>query len=361
MCFHTISGKAKTIKMFLQKKSSYITCLLCFFGFSHLIFINCSIAQDIHFSQFYFSPLSINPAQTGFFNADIRGAANYRNQWNFLPFPYNTYSASADMQITHNIFLIDTRVSGGIYFYGDKAGSGNIGSSAVMLSSAYHKFFDKGTKNLSFGLQAGVAQIGFDPTVLTFGDQIVNSSSSTIESFSSTNIKYLDINTGVLWNMIPSERLNIYAGLALFHLNRPKINFVNTSAENNLSRRVIVHGGSAFQINSLFDILPTFIYMKQDAAHELNVGTALRYKLDLQRAVRFGPWYRYWRNSDAITFMTGLDYYNFNFGISYDVNISLLKNVSKGKGAFEFSVIYIGLLPGTKRAQEGSSTKCPKF
>ena len=39
------------------------------------------IGQDIHFSQFYMSPLTLNPALTGVMNCNTRFVGNYRNQW----------------------------------------------------------------------------------------------------------------------------------------------------------------------------------------------------------------------------------------------------------------------------------------
>ena len=38
-------------------------------------------AQDPAFSQFFASPLTLNPALTGKFNGTLRVAGNYRNQW----------------------------------------------------------------------------------------------------------------------------------------------------------------------------------------------------------------------------------------------------------------------------------------
>jgi hypothetical protein len=38
-------------------------------------------AQDSHFSQFFSSPLTLNPAFTGKFFGTYRVAGNYRNQW----------------------------------------------------------------------------------------------------------------------------------------------------------------------------------------------------------------------------------------------------------------------------------------
>jgi hypothetical protein len=37
--------------------------------------------QDIHFSQYYASPLSLNPANTGNYDGDWRLMNSYRQQW----------------------------------------------------------------------------------------------------------------------------------------------------------------------------------------------------------------------------------------------------------------------------------------
>ena len=38
-------------------------------------------AQDPHFSQFYASPLLLNPALTGAFPGNVRASGSYREQW----------------------------------------------------------------------------------------------------------------------------------------------------------------------------------------------------------------------------------------------------------------------------------------
>ena len=75
-------------------KSTLITCLLALGALS-------ISAQDIHFSQFYLSPLNLNPAMTGVMNCNIRLVANYRNQWASVlrSNAYNTYSVSYDQRI----------------------------------------------------------------------------------------------------------------------------------------------------------------------------------------------------------------------------------------------------------------------
>ncbi|MGN6166347.1 MAG: type IX secretion system membrane protein PorP/SprF, partial [Flavisolibacter sp.] len=41
-----------------------------------------AFGQDLHFSQFFNSPLTTNPANTGFIpDGDFRLGINYRDQW----------------------------------------------------------------------------------------------------------------------------------------------------------------------------------------------------------------------------------------------------------------------------------------
>ena len=59
-------------------------------------------AQDIHYSQYNYAPLQLNPALAGLNNCDYRLALNARTQWNLISASGNTYStfgASADFAV----------------------------------------------------------------------------------------------------------------------------------------------------------------------------------------------------------------------------------------------------------------------
>ena len=86
-----------------------------------MTFMFSAKAQDIHFSQFYLSPLNLNPAMTGVMNCNIRLVANYRNQWASVlrSNAFRTYSVSYDQRIPvgrNDFFGI------GGTFWGDRAG-----------------------------------------------------------------------------------------------------------------------------------------------------------------------------------------------------------------------------------------------
>lgn len=78
-------------------------------------------AQDIHFSQFYMSPLNLNPALTGVMNCNMRVVGNYRNQYASIlkSNAFNTYSVSYDQKIP--VGRYDYFGVGGT-LWGDKAG-----------------------------------------------------------------------------------------------------------------------------------------------------------------------------------------------------------------------------------------------
>src|ERR1700739_1244196 len=78
-------------------------------------------AQDIHFSQFYETPLLRNPALAGIFTGDYRFSSVYRTQWATVTTPYQTGSFNGEFKLPTgkgNDFLT---LAGEIYY--DKAGS----------------------------------------------------------------------------------------------------------------------------------------------------------------------------------------------------------------------------------------------
>ena len=106
-----------------------------------------------------------------------------------------------------------------------------------------------------------------------------------------------------------------------------------------------------------WDILPTALYMLQKASTQTNFGMAVRYNTSDDASLRLGGWYRSWANSDAFIIMAGMEYYTLTIGVSYDVNVSTLKETSKGQGSFELALIYI--IESSKSTVQDIS--CPHF
>lgn len=299
-------------------------------------------AQDIHFTQYYFSPLSLNPASTGNYNGDYRGMLNYRTQWREIDKAYNTISAGGDM----NFYPLNQKVSGGLYFVNDKSG-GNLTVNKIFASGAVHKKlmgFD-----LSLGIQPGVVMKQIDFNDHTFPNQFSWNSGYFDKNLpnAETNVQpkttYFDFNTG----FIASKRFNKIEpelGFAFFHLTKPKESFLDQS--NKLPVRQMYNLSVKYYLNDKITIKPHTLMAYTNKASEWVSGLNVDYKIGktpfFTNSVFAGVLFRdgLKTQSDAYSFTCGAHYLNYTLGFSYDVNISQLKTATNSKGAFEIALIY---------------------
>ncbi len=100
-----------------------------------LLLAGSAIAQDVHFTQYFTSPLTLNPALTGLVNEDLRFAANYRTQWSSVSStPYITGTFSYDMAILKGKLPEGDALGVGLLGLYDKSGSGGLTNTTVGLS-----------------------------------------------------------------------------------------------------------------------------------------------------------------------------------------------------------------------------------
>lgn len=327
-----------------------------------LYLIPAARAQDPHFSQFFASPLTLNPAFTGLFSGDYRIAGNYRSQWRSISTPYVTGTLSADFGILKNVISYTDIWGVGIMALYDKTGAGALTSNYIAISTAYHKGLDpEGNHTLAIGLQGAFVQKRVDQSKLIFENQIDNNgynpSIPSNENLANPKISYFDPNVGVLYNGLVGEASNIYLGASYYHFTQPTETFLSES-NNKLSYRWTVHGGGSFPVNGKDRIHASALYMKQSTASEFTAGAAYGFDLngipDDPTVFYIGSWFRL---GDAINPYVGLELKGFHVGVSYDLNVSTLKPASNYRGGMEISVIYV------RRHNENSKyrTLCPKF
>lgn len=315
--------------------------------FVTLVALN-SFAQDIHFSQYYASALTLNPALTANINGDFRASFNYRNQWFTIPVlnsvaPYQTYQASVDAPILRERLGNDGFGFGGS-FYADKAGDGALTTYSGMVSVAYHKAVDRyGRGRVSLGIQAGVVSKQVKINDLIFETQLDNfgwnPALSNGESFSNKSIIYPDVTVGAMWTHAPKDMWRYYLGFSMNHLSKPKESFLGDE-RNRLNYRYNVQAGMEIFLDSYYDfsISPTFLFMMQSNAQQYNFGLGLNYWVNDDVAIFGGGFYRV---KDAVIFNAGVEFYNTRVGLSYDINHSGLKAASRAQGAVEVSLVYV--------------------
>ncbi|MGI8951607.1 MAG: PorP/SprF family type IX secretion system membrane protein [Chitinophagaceae bacterium] len=319
-----------------------------------------SYAQDPHFSQFFSSPLTLNPAFIGKFDGTVRVAGNYRNQWPTIDKAYETETVSVDFSILQKKLATTDTWGIGIMAYSDKSANGAVNFNYASLGTAFHKGLDEnGYKQLGAGFQATYANMMINTANLKFEDQLTpfGFTGVTSEIFNNSTLKnhYFDLNAGVLYTASTSNKNNFYAGVSAYHINRPQQQF--TGGLYLLNPRFTFHAGGFFPVGDITTLHLSGLFSTQAKAHETVVGGAFQFALgdqDADKPMSFyaGSWIRL---SDAIIPYIGLEFSDFRLGVTYDINTSQLKTASQSQGGIEVSLIYI------KKPAQSKGIPCPKF
>jgi type IX secretion system PorP/SprF family membrane protein len=312
-------------------------------------------AQDWHFSQFQTNPMTVDPSLGGLHDGALRLSANYRNQWQFVA-RFNTLAMAIDVPLPQ--FKNQDYFAIGIQGLADRAGDLNYSTVQSGLNIAYHKSLN-GLANhfLSAGFQAGMAYRSIDYTQINALDD------EPAAILNRTNYNFLDYSAGLSWFYSPKRNENFYAGMGLFHIGNPNQAF-SPDGLDPLAMKLSAYVGASLPLSQFFYFQPTMIHFRQGGQQSWNMGAGLRYWLNAdkahfqrERAIVIGTWYRY---ADAVVAYLRFDYKEFNFGFSYDINVSKLTAVSNSQGGPEISLIYILERSEGRRAQERQVT-CPNF
>jgi type IX secretion system PorP/SprF family membrane protein len=337
--------------------------------FSFFIINTFSFAQDLHFSQYNETPSLVNPALTGASHV-LAASVIYKDQWRGVTVPYKTYGASFEMKFkasnweksaqnkTKSYQKSISRLAGGISFFSDKAGDGNMGTSQVNLSLASFVPLNK-NNSLSVGLQASIVQRTIDFSKLIFPDQfnglVYDPNSSNGENIAAQSYIYPDVAAGINWNygytkrelgQTHNYRANI--GIAMYHINEPKQTFLIGGNER-LAPKYVFHGNLLFGIEGTHVILePSYLVQFQGPSKEILAGLMYKYLFQSdnskytgfikQTTIGLGATYR---NLDALIISTVIESGQYTFGFSYDLNTSKLTSASYGRGGPEIFLRFV--------------------
>ena len=294
---------------------------------------------DPHYSQYYVYPAWLNPALTGAFDGQYRVSAIYRSQWGNITSPFTTPGVSAE-------FTTEKNINYGVSALSQKAGDGGYNYTTAYGNVSYTgvKFGPGLTKRLTFGLQAGIIQRGFDRSKLTFGDQWnpitgYNPSNQTADVLTRTKATNMDAGFGIMYfDAQPGKKSNLFAGLSFSHITEPDDKF-SASGTQSFPIRYTVHGGVRFTLNEVFSVTPNLLYLRQGSAQEKMLGAYGQYKVNPTTDVMIGANYRI---DDAISPFLGFTHKGLMIGLSYDVNTSQLGRIANGSNSFEISLSFIG-------------------
>mgnify|MGYP000740080652 CR=1 FL=1 len=334
--------------------------LLCAITFSYV----SVLAQAIHFSQFYMSPLNLHPALTGVMNSQVRVVGNYRNQWasGLKSNAFSTYSASYDQKIP--VGRYDYFGVGGT-FWGDKAGQLDFKTLQAKVSASYSKRmggYRSKSHYLVVGVEGGIAQRSIDFTRAQWASQHdgeggFNGNLNSGEEFANDNFYSFELGEGINWSATFENGNTFNLGSSFAHLNRANQSF-DPISDLPLYSKFGLHGKATLKIAPKVNLTPRIMSWRQGPSFELNGGTGIQLilKEETLNAIELGIATRLANSAapydpnnvgntdvtiwtDALIFNLNYIHQKFVIGLSYDLNVSDLKQASNGNGADELAVV----------------------
>ncbi len=284
-------------------------------------------SQDLEFSQFYNSPMYLNPAFAGV-GVGPRFILNYRNQWPSLGNAFTSYAVSYDQYID--------KISGGIGFLAtaDNQGQDDAGYNTYSFSAMYaYQLSVNDNLAVKAGFSASFNQSSLNYNQLLFSDMIDPQTGSVIFTTNELNPSnltktYLDVGAGAL---VYSQK--VFMGLGIKHITQPTISFYD-NGKSLLPIRLAVNFGYEFKKkkNAKNYFTPNILYVQQGRFNQINIGGYLGISaLNLGMALRHD-----FSNADALILSVGVKKGIFKTAYSYDATVSNIKG--KSGGAHEVSI-----------------------
>jgi type IX secretion system PorP/SprF family membrane protein len=336
-------------------------------------------AQDLHFSQYYASPLTLNPALCGQFDGFARVEAIYRGQYYGLSSNasiFSTPAAAVDFSLLKDKWLEGNSLGVGLSVVNDMQtstatdGSGNIGkinTTSIALELAYHIQLMK-----THPMQLS---IGFEPSVTikntngnyeypqAFNSQLVYQTGSPYnESFNQPQRTYFNLAYGLFFNHKPIDILTYYIGFGMNNVTRPQTDVIQiNNSIGQLNFLYILHGGLEVTVAPKWTVIPGFLYQSEAKANEANAGITVGYDVldrdkdgTRQKATVFvGLWNRMGNDVGSpfqyrnVTPKLGLYYRGFRVDFAYDISVGNIQTDAHPvpgiyrPQAYEIAVSYI--------------------
>ena len=292
-------------------------------------------AQDISFSQFYASPLYLNPAFAG--SVEIpRFTVQYRNQWHAFTNAFNTYNLAFD-------FPVEKLGGGlGLFVLNDAQGNKMLNSMQVNLAYSVHVRLSEKFR-LNGGVQGGLFYNSLKVGELVFPDNMAEGSGShavsgELQYLTEPDYFFPDFSAGVL---VYNERF--FYGAAVHHLAEPQQKFSgNNENSAKLNRKYTLHFGARLPVflhghrRKQIELSPHLVVQKQSVFSQVNYGLMVT-----RNSISAGLWFR--QNIgiqyDAVILQVGFAKNRWQLTYSYDVTVSGLWGDSGGSSEITFAFL----------------------
>lgn len=301
-------------------------------------------AQDPHFSQYFASPMTLNPALIGKDIDDWRAMAIFRSQWwgGNSATPFYTTSASVEKKIYRGSSN-KSSLSVGLSLLSDASNGGLLKNNYFTIGTAYNLPLDQnGNELLGLGLEVTYANRILDAAKFQFQSQFGSMGfQRSIPSGDPVSIltnRYIDVNAGVHYSKIFPESWGYQLGFAVFHAGTPREGVFSNSTYS-IDRRISLQGGLLFYFSNKNEIQISSLSEIQGQNNIFTLGAVYKAKINDHKiqGLHLGVWNRF---KDALYPYVGLESKNWLMGISYDIISSGIRSTYNSVQSMEFSLVW---------------------
>lgn len=342
------------------RKITFLFCVLS------IILITDVKGQDIHFTSYDYSPLTLNPALAGGFLGSYRLGGIYRDQWRSASSrgAYSTPTIHVDLPVIQGFRKRDW-IGIGAGIYSDRSSQYTLVQTKSFQGVSYHLALDKKQNRvLSIGVQNGTGSRSVNRRSLETETRLRSlqqdpasmgglEDDALLDSDSGTIVDWVG---GLVFSSYQRNQSFIRGGVSVGRITRPSQSFANGQDRQRV--KLTVFGLYDFPISGNLFLTPSIMYQGIGNNYNIVAQTKASYLVSEKDNifVNAGLGYRY---NDAIQLLMGMDYKSYKFQFAYDMNVSGLRAATNTVGAFELGISYIGKV--YKKPKIDRTEVCPRI
>lgn len=285
--------------------------------------LSSSAQNDALLSHYFEAPSFYNPAATGL-GDKIKIRAGSRLQWTGIENAPKTF-----------IGLADTPFKIGKYRFG-------AGVSILQESFGLYSTVNAGLLlSYKIKLAGGVLSLGIRPGMISEkfnGSEVFIPDDNDFHEADDDAIPRIDI-SGTSFDIAMGAwytRRAFYAGVSVSHLNCPTITMSSDNSAGSIGEEglkeyefgqnrtlYLIAGGNIAIKNTLFEVMPSAMFMSDFTISRVLATARLRYKQFLSAGVGY-------RQEDAVSLLLGVEFKGFYLSYCYDYSTSAIAKASNG-------------------------------
>lgn len=300
-------------------------------------------AQDPYFSQYFNSPMTINPALIGKGSTATRILATHRSQWwgsTGAAYVTNTVSAEVPLATKKNE---NNQLALGIMALSDASNGGLLKNNYFSGGLAYNLALDReGKQSFGAGLMATYGSRLLDQSKFLFQSQF--SSFGFVRSIAANDPiqipqrNYFDVSAGIHYRSI-GKKWDFNLGASAYHLAQPDISAYNT-ASYTMRMRANMQMGLARKFKGGDELHFSSLLTHYGYTSVLTLSSIYKYKIQGDHVISRLNGGILYRVDDSFIGYTSIEGPRWGLGVTYDFIHSAVKTYYNSVQSMEVSFCY---------------------